>query len=91
MTQLLTPLTRAWIALLILSIGSTIVASLADYGLGTTATGAVILLLAWFKARTILSRYLGLWKAPSWNHGFNWVLAAFCLILLGLYLVPALM
>ena len=48
----------------------------------------IILTLAWLKARVILGRYLGLAAAPFWRRGFNLSLALFCLLLLGLYLVP---
>lgn len=82
-------LPRAWIALLGLSLGSTLIAALVGHGMGRTAVGAAILALAWMKARIILSRYLGLWQAPGWRVGFNWALGFFCLILLGLFLVPA--
>lgn len=90
MKTLSSPLTRAWIALMLLSFGSTVLAAFTDYGLSVSATGGLILLLALLKARVILSRYLGLWQAPSWNRGFNWVLSLFCLALFGLYLIPSL-
>ena len=80
------PLTRAWIALIVLSGLSTIAAGLVEAGIDRRVTGVMVLLLALFKARIILSRYLGLWAAPSWRRGFNLSLTAFCLLLLGLYL-----
>ncbi|WP_068116794.1 hypothetical protein [Tropicimonas marinistellae] len=82
------PLTRAWSALLLLSGLSTVIASLVTRGLAPVAVGGAILVLAWLKARVILSRYLGLWKAPGWRAGFNWVLGFYCLLLLALYFVP---
>jgi len=82
------PLLRAWAALLALSLGSTAV-SLWHWPPGLTAVGGgIILTLAWLKARVILGRYLGLAAAPFWRRGFNLSLALFCLLLLGLYLVP---
>lgn len=82
------PLTRAWLALLLLCGASTAIAALVTRGLAPVAVGVAILLLAWLKSRVILSRYLGLWKAPTWRSGFNWALGFYCLLLLGLYLAP---
>lgn len=84
------PLNKAWFALVALSGASAVVAELAIGGLDRRVVGAMILLLALMKARVILSRYLGLAEAPSWRRGFNLVLTLFCLLLLGLYLIPAL-
>ncbi|PRY21858.1 hypothetical protein CLV78_108130 [Aliiruegeria haliotis] len=83
------PLTRAWLALLLLSGGSTVIAALVSQGVAPATVGVGILLFSWMKARVILSRYLGLWQAPSWRRGFNLVLGIYCLLLLGLYLIPA--
>lgn len=84
------PLLRAWGWLLALSLGSTVV-SLWHWPPQLTAlAGMVILFLAWAKARVILSRYLGLADAPFWKRGFEIALGLFCLLLLGLYLAPAL-
>lgn len=80
------PLTRAWILLIALGILSVVAAGLVDAGIDRRITGAMVLLLALFKARVVLSQYLGLWAAPSWRRGFNLTLTAFCLLLLGLYL-----
>ncbi|MBC7153389.1 MAG: nitric oxide reductase F protein [Rhodobacteraceae bacterium] len=57
----------------------------------TAFAGALILALAWLKARVILARYLGLAAAPFWRRGFEVALALFCLLLLGLYLAPGLL
>ena len=83
------PIFRAWLSLLLLSGTSVLVAYLVGAGLGQAAIGALILLLSWMKARVILSQYLGLWQAPSWLSGFNWVLGVYCALLLGLFLIPA--
>ena len=40
--------------------------------------------------RLILTRYLGLANAPFWRRGFDVTLGLFVLLLLALYLVPAL-
>ncbi len=79
---------RAWLRLLALSLGTTMV-TLWDWPVALTApAGAAILLLAWAKARIILARYLGLASAPFWRRGFEIALAGFALLLLGLYLAP---
>ena len=83
------PLLRAWGALIVFSLGSTAVSLWHWPPALTAAAGGVILLLAWLKARVILGRYLGLVAAPSWRRGFGLALALFCLLLLGLYLLPA--
>lgn len=82
-------LTRAWIALVALSGGSALVAAAAGAGGDRRLAGAAILALAVIKARVILARYLGLWRAPSWRRGFNLSLSLLALLLLGLYLIPA--
>lgn len=82
------PLLRAWVALLGLSLGSTAL-SLRPWSPELAApAGSLILALAWLKARVILARYLGLAAAPSWRRGFDLALGLFCLLLLGLYLMP---
>ncbi|WP_299470881.1 hypothetical protein [uncultured Roseibium sp.] len=80
--------TRAWLCLLLLSGASVLVAAGAAGTLGAAATGILVLIFAWMKARVVLSRYLGLWQAPVWLTGFNWALGLFCLLLLGLFLIP---
>lgn len=82
------PLVRAWIALIALSGCSAVVSALVDGGLNRSLAGAAILLLALFKSRVILSRYLGLWQAPSLLRGFTITLGFFAALLLGLYLIP---
>ena len=84
----ISPLLRAWITLIALSGASAVVAVLVSHGMFELAAGAVILALALAKSRIILSRYLGLWQAPSWRAGFNTVLTIYCLILLVLFLIP---
>ncbi len=80
-------LTRAWIWLIALSAGSAVVAVFVEQGMDRRIAGSLILILALFKSRTILSRYLGLADAPSWRRGFNMVLSFYCVLLLGLYLI----
>ena len=84
------PTARAWITLVLLSAVSVLIAAGAEETLSVSAIGAVVLLLSWMKARVILSRYLGLWQAPVWLSGFNWALGLYCLLLMALFLIPAL-
>lgn len=83
-------LLRAWIALVLLSGVSAVAAGLVNAGVDARVTGSLVMLLALMKARVILSRYLGLDAAPSWRPGVNLTILLFCLLLLGLYLVPLL-
>ena len=90
-------LIRAWISLLVLSMASTGVAMFIDRGQTVDSSGqiaaisgAVILTLSLIKARIILARYLGLEATDFWRRGFNFALTVYALLLLGLYLVPAL-
>ena len=82
-----TALTRAWIALLLLSGLATLVSAGVGAGLNRQIAGVAMLFLALVKARVILSRYLGLVQAPMWLRGFTISLTLFCLLLAGLYLV----
>ncbi|MES0826497.1 cytochrome C oxidase subunit IV family protein [Ruegeria sp. SCP11] len=78
------PLTRAWFALLGLSLGS---ALLTMMPVSPAVMGGGILLLALIKARVILARYLDLAHSPSWLSGFTMVLTGFALVIFGLYLI----
>ena len=82
------PLLRAWVWLIGLSLGSTAVSLWTWPPKLAALAGTLVLMLAWLKARIILAYYLGLVRAPFWRRGFNIALAIFCLLLLGLYLVP---
>jgi len=82
------PLLRAWAGLMTLSLGSTAVSLWHWPPDMTVVAGGVILTLAWLKARVILARYLGLGQVPFWRLGFEIALGVFCLVLLGLYLLP---
>ncbi|MEP3277539.1 MAG: cytochrome C oxidase subunit IV family protein [Stappiaceae bacterium] len=84
-------LDRAWIILIVLSGGSAIAASLAGVGFDRRIAAIFVLLFALIKGRIILSRYLGLSQAPTWQRGFTISLTLFCLLLLGLYMIPAFM
>ena len=80
---------RSWAWLLALSLASTAAALAVESGGSSRLAGAVILLLAYLKARLILANYLGLAGAPSWLRGFNLVIGLFMALLLALYLIPA--
>ncbi|WP_243405111.1 cytochrome C oxidase subunit IV family protein [Pelagivirga sediminicola] len=82
-------LTRAWLALLGLSVLSTVAAAAISAGFDARVAGVIVMALALMKARLILSQYLGLADAPSWRRGFNAALIVFVLIALGLYLIPS--
>jgi len=84
------PLAMAWLALMGLSIATVLVTAGGTAAFGEALFGGLLLLLAWAKVRIILSRYLGLSQAPSWLAGFSRVTGLYCLLLLGLYLVPGL-
>ncbi|WP_235216144.1 cytochrome C oxidase subunit IV family protein [Ruegeria halocynthiae] len=77
-------LTRAWLTLLGLSLGS---ALLTLVPLRPALLGAGILLLALIKARVILARYLDLSGSPAWLRGFTMVLSGFTVLIFGLYLI----
>ncbi|THD85519.1 nitric oxide reductase F protein [Aliigemmobacter aestuarii] len=64
--------TTAWALLIALSAASTL---LAASGLQGAAFTVAVLVLAGWKSRLILGRYLGLAVAPVWQRGFDWILA----------------
>ena len=83
------PLTRAWASLIGLSALSTLIA-LALPGFGALAlklASVAILLIAWAKARVILSTYLGLAAVPPIRRGFGVVLGFFMVAVLALYAI----
>ncbi len=81
---------RSWIFLALLSFASTALAQWDAAGLARALAGATILTLAYFKARLILGRYLGLAAAPYWYRGFSLVIALYMILLLALYLAGTL-
>ena len=82
MIALSDPLLRTWLALVALSAAVTIMSEQPGH-----VAGAAILLLCGLKARLILSCYMGLFRAPAWQRGFDLVLALLIALLLGLYLL----
>ena len=83
------PLLRAWITLIALSAGATALALIrpALGQVADAAAGAVILGLAWLKARVILGRYLGLDAVPGARRAFGVVLGFFTAAALALFLL----
>lgn len=77
-------LTRAWVGLIALSLASALL-TLVPVWPGLVGGG--ILLLALFKARIILARYLDLERSPPWLRGFTLVLSSFAALIFALYLV----
>ncbi|CUK17623.1 hypothetical protein RUE5091_04146 [Ruegeria denitrificans] len=77
-------LTRAWLALLGLSVGSAVLTLLP---VPAAVMGGGILLLALIKTRVILAQYLDLACSPGWLRGFTMVLTGFSVLIFALYLI----
>jgi len=77
-------LTRAWLALLALSVLSALLTVLP---IPPALLGGGILILAVMKCRIILGHYLDLSSSPVWLRGFMMVLTAFAVIVFALYLI----
>lgn len=75
------PLFRAWLALVVLSGASALLARASG-----KAVGLAVLLIGLIKARLILIRYLRLGEAPAWLRGFDAGLVLLTTCLTGLYL-----
>ena len=82
--RLLNPLTRAWLALLALSVVS---ALLTVQHISPSFLAGGILILALVKCRVILANYLDLAASPFWLRGFSIVLTGFTLVIFVLYLI----
>ncbi len=74
----------AWVSLIALSFAS---ALLTIVPVHPEIVGGGVLLLALFKARIILARYLDLETSPAWLSGFTMVLSGFAAVIFALYLV----
>lgn len=79
---------RALAALWALSLGSAALAALEGAAPGG-ALFAVVLGLAWIKARVILGAYLDLRAAPAWLSGFSTAFGLLCAFYLALWFIPA--
>lgn len=78
-------LVEAWGALVVLSIGTVLIASVGASGDRGTLTAAGVLALAGVKARVILARYLGLAGSRFWTRTFDLVIGIFLALAFGLY------
>ncbi len=77
-------LTRAWLALILLSLTASAMALAPPW----PWVGAVILGLCYAKGRLVLDCYLGLARAPTWCRAFAWGYGGFLALCLALYLWP---
>ncbi len=77
-------LVHAWLALLLLSYGTVLIASNGTHGSAWMAGG--VLLLAGLKARVILARYLGLSGSRFWMRVFDLAIGLFLAAAFALYL-----
>jgi hypothetical protein len=75
----------AWGALIVLSLGTALLATAELMGHGKTAVAAGVLILAALKARVILTRYLGLACSRFWTRAFDLVIGLFLAIAFALY------
>ena len=64
-------LIEAWVGLIALSVGTVILATADVSGGAATFVATGVLLLAGFKARVILARYLGLSGSLFWTRAFD--------------------
>jgi hypothetical protein len=78
-------LLAAWIALVVFSIGTVLIASIGASWDRGALIAAGVLALAGLKARVILARYLGLSDSRFWTHTFDLVIGAFLALAFGLY------
>lgn len=78
-------LTRAFIALVALSLTTTALADRVP-GVGYLFV-AMVLVLSGLKARVILTHYLGLAQAPSFRGGFTAFLVAFIALAFAIYAI----
>ncbi len=83
-------LVKAWGGLVALGAATSLLAAVVGPPPIPLVAAAVVLALAWLKARVILRRYLGLAAAPSWRGAFDVAIAAYALLLFGLFSIPVL-
>lgn len=79
-------LIRAWIGLVVLSMGTVLIASAGTSGHSGTLMAVSVLVLAGLKARVILSRYLGLSGSRFWTRTFDMIIGTFLTVSFGLYM-----
>ena len=83
-------LVKAWAGLVALGAATSLAAAIVGPPPIPPLAAAVVLALAWLKARLILRHYLGLAAAPSWRGGVDAVIAAYLVLLFGLFVLPVL-
>ena len=81
-------LVKAWGGLVALGAATSLLAAVVGPPPIPALGAALVLALAWLKARLILRRYLGLQAAPAWRGAFDAAIAAYGLLLFGLFLIP---
>ena len=79
-------LVHAWMALLLLSFCTVVIASTGRSMLGAGWIAASVLILAGLKARIILARYLGLAGSRFWTRVFDLIVGLFLAIAFAVYL-----
>lgn len=80
-------LVQAWVALLILSFGTVLIASTGRSALSAGWIAGSVLILAGLKGRIILARYLGLSGSRFWTRAFDLVLVLFLAVAFAVYLL----
>lgn len=78
-------LVEAWVALVVLSFGTVLLATSHISGRGATFVAAGVLALAGFKARVILVRYLGLAGSRFWTRAFDMAIGLFLVLAFALH------
>lgn len=79
-------LIEAWAALVVLSLGTVLIASSDGAGRTGAVTAGCVLALAGLKARVILARYLGLAGSRFWMRAFELAIGLFLGLGFALYL-----
>ncbi|WP_424958865.1 hypothetical protein [Hyphomicrobium sp. 1Nfss2.1] len=77
----------AWVALIALSLGTLVLATAGTTGRGATIIAAGVLALAGFKARVILTRYLGLQHSLFWRRSFDLAIGLFLALSFALHTI----
>ncbi len=78
-------LIEAWAMLVVVSLGTVLLATAGFAGDSATGVAAGVLVLAGLKARVILTRYLRLARSRFWTRAFDLVIGLFLAIAFALY------
>lgn len=81
------PLVEAWIALVALSVATTLMTLAVPSGAGRMLVAAGVLGLAGLKARVILVRYLGLQNSRFWMRTFDLMIGVFLALGFAVYVL----